>query len=64
MAVDNSRRRINRLAKKARALDNMIVKAAKMQKELVEEIRKIGTNDKLAPRQRMTKARKLPRFAK
>ena len=61
---DENTRRINRLARKARALDNMIVKAAKMQKQIVEEIRQIGADDKPARRQRMTKARKLPRFAR
>jgi hypothetical protein len=59
--ADESSRRINRLAKKARALDNMILKAAKMQKQIVEEIRRIGAEDKPARSQRMTKTPKARR---
>jgi len=61
--ADDSSRRINRLAKRARELDNMTAKAAKMQKKIVEEIRQIGTGDKPTRRQRMSKTPK-PRPAK
>ena len=60
--ADESSRRINRLAKKARALDNMILKAAKMQKQIVEEIRRIGAEDKPVRSQHMTKTAKARRL--
>jgi hypothetical protein len=49
------------LQRKARALDNMILKAAKMQKQIVEEIRRIGAEDKPVRSQRMTKTPKARR---
>ena len=59
---DGSKRRINRLARRAKELDDMIERAAKMQKHIVEEIRQIGQGDRMT-RQRLTpipKARKTP----
>jgi hypothetical protein len=53
----DSTRRLNRLAKRAKALDDMIAKAAQMQKEIVEEIRRIGAGDRLR-RQRITRTPK------
>ena len=46
MANDDSSR-IDRLAKRAKELDDMIAKTAKMQKRIVEEIRRIGQRDRL-----------------
>ena len=57
--ADESRRRLERLAKRAKALDNMIIKAAKMQKRIVDEIRQIGKADR-PRRQRMTRTPKRP----
>jgi hypothetical protein len=51
--ADDSSLRINRLAQRAKRLDEMIQKAAEMQKHIVEEIRRIGQGDKVA-RQRAT----------
>ena len=45
--TDESSRRLERLAQRAKELDNMIVKAAEMQKRIVEDIRRIGQADKL-----------------
>ena len=45
MADDNVRR-LNRLAKRAKELDDMIEKAAQMQKRIVTEIQRIGNADK------------------
>jgi hypothetical protein len=45
MANDDDR--INRLAKRAKELDDLIAKTAKMQKKIVEEIRRLGQRDKL-----------------
>ncbi len=58
MTDDHDRRRLERLARRAKALDNMILKAAQMQKKIVTEIKNIGLGDKLARRQPMTKARR------
>jgi hypothetical protein len=57
MANDNNDEsaRINRLAKRAKELDDMIAKAAKMQKRIVEEIQRIGVRDRVR-KQRMTAA--------
>jgi hypothetical protein len=46
MADDSDR--IDRLAKRAKELDDMIAKAARIQKRIVEEIRRIGLRDKAA----------------
>ena len=51
---DDSVHRLNRLAQRAKELDDMITKAAKMQKGIVEEIRRIGLRDKLK-KQRMSR---------
>ena len=53
---DDSARRLNRLAQRAKELDDMITKAAKMQKGIVEEIRRIGLRDTLR-KQRMSRPR-------
>jgi hypothetical protein len=45
--TDESSRRLDRLAQRAKELDNMIVKAAEMQKRIVEDIRRIGQADRL-----------------
>jgi hypothetical protein len=45
MASDSSRR-LDRLAKRAKQLDDAIQKAAQMRKRIVEEIRRIGKADK------------------
>ena len=57
MADDDNSRRIDRLAKRAKELDDLIAKTAKMQKRIVEEIRRIGQRDRLI-RQRVTKTRR------
>jgi small-conductance mechanosensitive channel len=57
MMTDESVRRLNRLAERAKQLDDMIQKAAQMQKKIVESIQKLGASDKVK-RQRMTSARK------
>jgi hypothetical protein len=44
--ADDSARRLDRLAQRAKQLDDVIQKAAAMQKRIVEEIRKIGTDTK------------------
>ena len=44
---DDSIQRLNRLAERAKRLDDMIQKAAKMQKQIVEDIRRIGVGDKV-----------------
>ena len=44
--ADDSSRRLNRLAERAKKLDDVIQKAAQMQKRIVEEIRQLGTHDK------------------
>ena len=44
---DDSKRRLDRLARQAKQLDDVIQKAAQMQKRIVEEIRRIGTADKV-----------------
>ena len=44
---DDSVQRLNRLAERAKKLDHMIQKAAKMQKQIVEEIRRVGAGDKV-----------------
>ena len=46
--ADDSSDHINRLAKRAKELDDMIAKTAKMQKRIVEEIRRLGQKDKFA----------------
>jgi hypothetical protein len=51
--TNESTRRLDRLAKRAKQLDDVIKKAAEMQKRIVEEIRRIGVADKPA-RQRMS----------
>ena len=45
---DESARRIDRLAKEAKELDDMITKAAQMQKRIVAEIQRIGKRDRVA----------------
>ena len=52
MANDSSDR-LDRLAERAKKLDEVIQRAAEMQKRIVEEIRQIGKNDKIS-RQRMS----------
>jgi hypothetical protein len=47
---DDSIRRLNRLAERAKKLDDLIQNAAKIQKQIVEEIRRIGERDKLNAR--------------
>jgi hypothetical protein len=54
---DDNARRIDRLVKRAKELDDMIAKAAKMQKRIVEEIQRIGTGDRIS-KQRMSSAPK------
>lgn len=49
--------------KRAQDLDDMIAKTAKMQKRIVEEIKRIGMRDRLK-RQRMTATRKARRRKK
>ena len=50
---DGSKQRIDRLARRAKQLDDVIQRAAKMQKQIVEEIRQIGRGDRVT-RQPMT----------
>ena len=51
MDDDGARRRqINRLAERARQLDDMIQRAAAMQKKIVKEIQRIGTGDRVVKR--------------
>jgi hypothetical protein len=52
-----STRRLRRLAKRAKVLDDMIVKAARMQKEIVEELERVTARDQLRP-QRITRTPK------
>jgi len=54
---DDNARRIDRLVKRAKELDDMIAKAAKMQKRIVEEIQRIGSGDRIS-KQRMSSASK------
>ncbi len=54
---DDNARRIDRLVKRAKELDDMIAKAAKMQKRIVEEIQRIGVRDRIS-KQRMSSASK------
>lgn len=66
MPDDGAKQRIDRLARRAKALDDMIQRAAKMQKRIVEEIRQIGRADKVTA-QRSTpipKARRKRRNAR
>jgi hypothetical protein len=49
--TDESARRLERLAQRAKELDNMIVKAAEMQKRIVDDIRRIGQADKFTGQQ-------------
>jgi hypothetical protein len=62
--ADDDARRIDRLVKRAKELDDMIAKAAKMQKRIVDEIRRIGLRDHIR-KQRMSSSearrRKKPR---
>jgi hypothetical protein len=44
---DDGAQRLKRLAARARQLDDMIQKAAQMQKRIVDEIEKIGVDRKL-----------------
>jgi hypothetical protein len=53
MADDSDR--VDRLAKRAKELDDMIAKAAKMQKRIIEEILRIGQRDHLT-KQRVSAA--------
>jgi hypothetical protein len=39
-------RRLDRLARRAKQLDDVIQKAAQMQKQIVEQIRRIGVADR------------------
>jgi hypothetical protein len=48
--TDDNLRRLNRLAQRAKQLDDMIQKAAKMQKKIVESIQRIGKADKVTRR--------------
>ena len=52
--TDENVRRLNRLAERAKQLDDMIQKAAKMQKKIVDAIQRLGTADKVT-RQRATR---------
>ena len=47
MPDDGAKRRIDRLARRAKELDDMIQRAAKVQKRIVEEIRQIGLSDRM-----------------
>jgi hypothetical protein len=44
---DDSFRRLDRLATRAKKLDDVIKRAAEMQKQIVEEIRQIGRADRV-----------------
>jgi len=44
---DDAARRIARLAKRAKELDDLIAKTAKMQKKIVDEIQRLGINDRV-----------------
>ena len=55
--ADDATRRLNRLAERAKKLDDVIRKAAQMQKQIVEEIRRIGTDT----RQLNHRATRVPR---
>ena len=63
MSGEDGARQLERLAKRAHDLDDMIAKTAKMQKRIVEEIKRIGMRDRLK-RQRMTATRKARRRKK
>ena len=60
---DESARRLKRLAERAKELDDMIAKAAKMQKKIVEEIQRIGLRDHIR-KQRMSATLKARRRKK
>jgi hypothetical protein len=45
--TDENVKRLNRLAERAKQLDDMIQKTAKMQKKIVEAIQRLGNNDKV-----------------
>jgi hypothetical protein len=60
---DESARRLKRLAERAKELDDMIAKAAKMQKKIVEEIQRIGLRDHIR-KQRMSSTLKARRRKK
>jgi uncharacterized protein YdcH (DUF465 family) len=47
--TDDDARRFERLAERAKQLDDVIKKAAEMQKHIVEEIRQIGQAQRLKP---------------
>ena len=47
MPDDGAKKRIDRLARRAKELDDMIQRAAKVQKRIVEEIRLIGRSDRM-----------------
>ena len=55
--ADDAASRLNRLAERAKKLDDVIQKAAQMQKRIVEEIRRIGTDT----RQVNQRATRVPR---
>ena len=44
--TDDNAQRIKRLAQRAKELDEVIVKAAKMQKRIVEEIQRLDLRDR------------------
>jgi hypothetical protein len=44
---DGSKSRLDRLAERAKELDDMIQRAAKIQKRIIEEIQKIGRSDRM-----------------
>ena len=46
--ADDSSRRIQRLAKRAKQLDDVIKKAAEMQKRIVTEIQRLGSADQVS----------------
>ena len=55
--TDDNLRRLNRLAARAEQLDDMIQKAAQMQKKIVDALQELGKEDKLK-QQRMTRTRR------
>ena len=58
--VSESARRLNRLAERAKKLDDVIKKAAEMQKQIVAEIQKIGIRDRM----RTQKSTSIPKSRK
>ena len=60
---DESARRINRLTKRAKELDDMIARAAKMQKRIMEEIQRLSVRDHFR-KQRMSATMKVRRRKK